>query len=455
MNASRLLLLMILLSVFVLDTDATIAARYHIDSQDGSDQNSGLNVTAAWQSHTKVQEVDLLPGDVVMFKCGSEFSGPIHITESGTEEKPIILTAYGEGDAPKFTNPDDLDMNGNCIRISGSYVIVENLHFHDTPPTERSDRLTSIFQMGAVFNMHSAKHNIIRCNTFTKCTKGIQSTGEFTLITQNTMDGPNHALWMRPEVFDADAIIQGRADIQGRTTFNGSVGIKRGAWGPIGIQLGIGNQEVSHNTIKNYLTLDSPYGSDGGAIELDDGRYHKRNVYIHHNYAEGNAGFFESSWKADYNPMVQEVDNLRVAFNVSYDGQSFVYLHAPCVNTVFDNNTVIRTNSFGSPMYDIVYSAFPGIQFRNNLYVGTDQCFQGGPYKKAGRVNAHNNWFWNIDSPQESDGDPLLLDIQGKDFRPRSDSPLRDKGLNLSEHYESDFTGSPLPETGAWNVGAY
>ena len=406
-----------------------ISTTYHIDSQNGNDLNTGRSAAAAWKSHTKAQHTKLHPGDVIRFKRGSQFSGPIHITHSGTPTKPIVLTAYGEGPAPKFTNPDDRNMNGNCIRISGSHVIIEQLHFHDTPSTRYPDRVKSIFQMGAVFNMHGALHNIIRHSSFTRCTKAIQSTGEFALITHNTMDGPSHPLWNRPGA--------------------------SGAWGPMGIQLGIGNQEVSYNTIKNYLTLDSPYGSDGGAIELDDGRYHKRNVYIHHNYSEGNAGFFESSWEADYNPRVQKVHNLRVAFNVSYDGQSFVYMHAPCVDTVFDNNTVIRTKSFGSPLYDIVYTSFPGILFRNNLYVGTDQCFRGSPYKIESRVDAQNNWFWNIDSPAKCDGNPKLLDIDGEDFRLRSDSPLRGKGQNLSRYYSTDFAGTPLPKTEAWDIGAY
>lgn len=429
MNRSLSLLLMILSSAVSLHTQTAGATTYYIDSHGGNDHSDGRKAATAWKSHTKAQETTLHPGDIVMFKRGSQFVGPIHIADSGAPNKPIVLAAYGEGNAPRFTNPDDLNMNGNCIRLSGSYLIVQNLHFHDTPPTTNPSRLQSIFQMGAVFNMLGAEHNIIRNNTFMKCTKGIQSTGEFALITKNQLDGPSHALWIRPGA--------------------------KGAWGPMGIQLGIGNQVVSYNTIKNYLTLDSPYGSDGGAIELDDGRYPKKNIYIHHNYSEGNAGFFESSWEADYNPKVQKVYNLRIAFNVSYDGQSFVYMHAPCIDTVFDNNTVIRNSDFGSPLYGIVYTAFPGILFRNNLFVGTERCFQGSPYKKAGRVEARNNWFWNVDSPEKSDGDSRLVDMQGRDFRLRSDSPLRGKGLNLSKLYQTDFAGSPLPKAGAWDIGAF
>lgn len=427
MSRNRFALWMILSSVAFLHANTGGGSTFYIDSENGSDRNDGQAEATPWKSHTMAEKAELRPGDIVVFKRGSHFSGPIHITESGTSKEPILLTVYGEGAAPRFTNPDDLNMNGNCIRLSGSYLIIEELHFHDTPPTKRADRLKSIFQMGAVLNRFGAEHNIIRNNTFTNCTKGIQSTGEFALITGNEMDGPSHALWARP----------------GAT----------GGWGPMGIQLGIGNQEISHNTIRNYLTLNSPYGSDGGAIELDDGRYHKKNVYIHHNHTEGNAGFFESSWKADYNPEAQKVYNLRIAFNVSHDGQSFVYMHAPCVNSVIDNNTVIRDNDFGSPLYDIIYTAFDGVVCRNNLYVGTAKCFRGSPYKRKGRVVAKSNWFWNIDSTQ-CDGDAGLLDIQGKDYRLRSDSPLRGKALNLSKHYTTDFANRPLPRTGAWDIGA-
>lgn len=43
-------------------------------------------------------------------------------------------------------------------------------------------------------------------------------------------------------------------------------------WGPIGIRLGMGNQEVSWNEIRNYHSMGGEWGGDGGAIEIDDGR---------------------------------------------------------------------------------------------------------------------------------------------------------------------------------------
>ena len=413
------------------------AAEYYIDSAAGSDDNNGLSKTAPWKSHAKVSSVVLMPGDVVFFKTGSAFSGPIKLSQSGTADKPITLTSYGKGKRPKFTNPNDSEMNGNCIRIAGSYVIIEGLHFHDTPPTLNPFRLFSIFRVGAIFNMHGAEHNIIRNNVFIKCTKAIQSTGEHTLITKNYMDGPNHQLW---------------------TTES-----KRGSWGPIGIHLGIGNQEVSYNTIKNYLTLDSAYGSDGGAIELDDGRYHKDNFYIHHNFSEGNAGFIESSWKYDNNPNVQEVHNLRVSFNICHDGQAWLYMWAPCHDTYFDNNTVIRTKQFGAPgnNNDGALVTYPGIKFRNNLFVytSTADAYQGGGSKKCVKTM---NWYLNIneysaihsDKSQAGSGDPLLVDLKAGNYHLKENSPLRSKAENLGTTYTVDFDGQPLAKTGNWDIGA-
>ncbi len=433
-----ILLTLILSSSFVVPAEAQSTSdtsrTYYIDSQNGDDGNDGLSEDSAWQSHTMISDVALLPGDTVAFKRGSQFSGPVLIRDSGSEGKPITITAYGEGDAPRFTNPNDRDMNGNTFRLGGSWIILENLYFHDTPPTRLAGRPQSIFKMGAVFNMAGANHNIIRNNTFINCTKAIQSTGEYTLITNNYLEGPDHPLWI------------GDAGTEG--------------WGPIGIHLGIGNQEISYNTIKNYLTTDSPYGSDGGAIELDDGRYHKDNFYIHHNYTEGNAGFLESSWGLDYMPFKQEVHNLRLAFNVNFDGQSWIYMWAPCHDCTFDNNTIIRTDDFDSPSNGVVFLDFGDIQFRNNLFVYTaDDVYTGDG---ASGIVTEGNWYFNADGISEQrwdrnasgSGDPHLVDLAEGDYHPTCNSPLRGQGINLSDLYSTDFEENPLPTEEAWDIGA-
>ena len=240
-----------------------------------------------------MQTAALVPGDVVHFKRGSQFSGSLRINASGTEEKPRI-TSYGVGELPRFTNPSVSDECGNAIIIGGSHLIVEQLHFHDTPGEyvpgwlimTRNQRIE-----------HGANHCVIRNNEFLNTGQGIMSAN--ILSSPRTIWRDPVALW--------------------RT--------EKSSWGPMGIHLNIGNQEVSYNTIKNFGTSDSPWGSDGG-LEIDCGRYHKKNILIHHNYSEGNAGFIESSWDYDWPRYRQEIYNWRVAFNVCYDGQSWLFLGA-------------------------------------------------------------------------------------------------------------------------------
>jgi len=301
------------------------ATDYYIDSVDGNDSSDGLSTNTPWASHTKAESTSLAAGDTVHFKRGSAFSGSIVISESGSPGNPIRLTSYGTGELPRFTNPSTSDESGNAIRVGGAYTIVENLHFHDTPGEYVSSSLI-MTRLGALRINRGADHCIIRSNVFTLCGQGIISAGQHTLITKNYLDGPSYALWRT-----ADS-----------------------SWGPMGIHLNIGNQEVSYNTIKNYGTTDSPWGSDGGAIEidysgwfLDPGPWPKTNIYIHHNYSEGNAGFIESSWDFDFMPYGEEVYDWRVSFNVCYDGQSWLFMLAPCTGVYFDNNTVARYDSFG------------------------------------------------------------------------------------------------------------
>ena len=435
----KLSILVTTLFLFGLSTHCN-SADYYIDSVGGSDSNDGLSLRTPWKSHTKVESASLVAGDIVHFKRGSAFSGNIRISASGTAALPIRLTSYGKGELPKFTNPHTDNDDGNAIILGGDYIIVENLHFHDTPGEYVSARII-MTRLAALRIDRGADHCVIRNNEFIKTGQGIMSAGEHTLITKNYLDGPGYALW--------------------RTS--------KSSWGPMGIHLNIGNQEVSYNTIKNFGTKDSPWGSDGGAIEIDCGRYHKKNIFIHHNYSVGNAGFIESSWDYDWPRYRQEIENWKVSFNVCYDGQSWLFMLAPCTGIYFDNNTIVRYNSFGRSQNTCarldVRGGTPagkpsGAYFRNNLFIYTSSPYSGN---RSGGSLKTANWYSKYKSPgtkyqgdnnQAGSGEPGLKNLEKQDYHLRADSPLRGKAINLSEFYESDFDGRPLPKTGNWDIGA-
>ena len=66
-------------------------------SPKGDDSADGLSVRNAWKSIDKVNASTFQAGDKVLFEGGSTFYGNLVITSSGTPEKPIGFSGYGQG----------------------------------------------------------------------------------------------------------------------------------------------------------------------------------------------------------------------------------------------------------------------------------------------------------------------------------------------------------------------
>ncbi len=414
---------------FILNATFLFAQKtYFIDSKNGNDNNDGLTENSSLKSHALVESMGLQPGDMVKFARGSAWEGGIQIDDSGSEGQPIIFTNYGTGDLPKFSNPNWEDNTGNALRFNGDYLIADGLYFFDVPPPSDGNFIT-VWSAGALRIMLGADHCIIRNCFFNKVPKAIQSHGEYTLITKNIMIGKPILLGSK-------------------------------YWGPIGIQIGIGNQEISYNLIKEFWVTDGHgWGGDGGAIELDDGRNHKDNIYIHHNRTTNNCGFLEISWNYDIEH--REVWNLRVSFNISSDYQSIGFLEAPLHDSYIDNNTFDRTRQL--PHYNSSMEVQLGNPIvRNNLIIlsGPDPYFADDGNH---HVTQQNNWYYQINNLDQKyfpltaagNGIPGVVDILVGDYHLIEDSPLRGKGINLFESYDIDFEGNTLLDNGAWDIGAY
>lgn len=427
----KTLILIALIATCFLSTNFVWAQNtYYIDSQNGDDDNNGLSEGTAWKSHGKVETANLQPGDTVYFARGAAWVGGIQIDASGSEGNPIIFTNYGSGDLPKFSNPNWSDNTGNAIRFNGDYLIADGLYFHDVPPPADGN-FTTVWSAGALRILLGADHCIIRNCYFDTVPKAIQSHGEYTLITHNTLIG--------------EQVLLG-------STY----------WGPIGIQIGIGNQEISYNTIRDFwVTEGHSWGGDGGAMEMDDGRNHKDNVYIHHNRTINNCGFLEISW--DYDIEHMEVWNLRVAFNLSTDYQSIGFLEAPLHDSYIDNNTFDRTHQL--PHYNSSMEVQLGTPVvRNNLIIVESIP----PYRADDgqhHVDQQNNWYYDANNPDlvyfpetaAGNGIPGLVNfVKGgeSDYHIAENSPLVSAAQNLSDYYSTDFEGKPLPDNGQWDVGA-
>lgn len=126
---------------------------YYVDSRNGNDASNGITIQSAWNSLSKVNSHKFNPGDSICFLRGSEWTGELTISNSGTDTKPIVYTAYGKGSNPVIKNPGE--DRAIAIKIDADWVVVENFLVREAH--------------AAGININKgAENNIIRNNEATK-----------------------------------------------------------------------------------------------------------------------------------------------------------------------------------------------------------------------------------------------------------------------------------------------
>jgi hypothetical protein len=426
---------------------------FYVDSVNGNDSNDGLSEGNSLRSLSKIESMKLYPGDTVRFRRGSVFTGPLVITDSGDAVRRIVVTDYGDNNlpAPSFTNTlfqPEKSSFGNCIRLKGSYILLENIYCHHTPAQLPSSAggFTTMWELGAIYIDKTATHCIVRNNELYDCGVGIKSYGEYAVIKNNY-------------IHDCTRVL------------------KEWSWGPIGIWLGTGHQEVSFNRIFNYSEVDPRItwgpdsyggGADGGAIEIDDARIPKSDIFIHHNHTRDCQGFLEVTWSdVQQNPAYS---GFNIHHNISDDYQQFVAMWRG-ESCRIENNTIIRrkrnANDWG--VFNITQAQARN-QIRNNIVVVANDIVIFNVGKKGtaqpASIIANNLYFAvsgnlavGLEGPGANPvyGDPGFVNMDpgnlAEDFMIKAGSPAINKGLSIG--YTTDFAGTVIPQGTAPDIGAF
>lgn len=428
------------------NTPARQPITFYIDSKGGSNFNNGRYPNSAWESITILDTLDLAPGDTVRFKRGSEFGELLTIKCSGTPNDYITFSDYGNKNepAPAFTNKEFKQDNfGNCIRVKGSFIIVENLYFHHAPAYKPGEYKTDggwyQWEMGAIYIDKSAQNCIVRNNEIFDCPAGIKSYGKNALIENNYIHDCNRILaeW---------------------------------DWGPIGIWLGADYQEVRYNRVFNYRAENPNIlwnGADGGAIEVDDARFEKSHISIHHNYTRDCQGFLEITYKDV--KTAPKYENFLIHHNISDDYQNFILLWQGA-NFKIENNTIIRRkrNSNDKGVFNITQLDSKNL-IRNNIIVVEKniQIFFVGKKQRNANTIIQNNLYYaasgSLDFGSEEPGsspvygNPNFINYATAsvtdDYSIKSGSMAIDRGMK-SGHL-IDFMGTSIPQKSGVDIGAF
>jgi hypothetical protein len=408
--------------------DGSGGQNYYVSNR-GDDTNDG-SIKSPWASLNRVNEQALAPGDSILFERGSHFEGAVTVTASGTERQPITFAAYGVGSAPALTNQKLSTQNGNIIQIRGSYIVIDGLYFYNGMAADQ-DQGVNARQIGAVYLTEGANHNVIKNCEMVDCPIGIQSYGQYNLLTANHIHDCNRFL----EIPN---------------------------WGPIGIMVATSNHEISYNHIENYLVDGGTFGADGGAIELDNEEFPNKNVNIHHNWSIGNEGFVEVVWGEDI------TTDVRIHHNVSDDYQEFIFFWSG-KNCYVEHNTVLCTRPQNSRV-KVVFSFNEGNNtIRNNIFVvaGGVQVLTGENVYGAEKYDEQiysNNLYWCVDGsvddpiglpPGDGDivADPGFVDLESMDLHLTAGSAAIDAGTDIG--YEIDFDGNARISGDAPDIGAF
>ena len=110
----------------VSGSDVQTVKAYYFDATGGNDNNDGLTAASAWKTLKNVGSLQLRAGDQLLFKRGETFKGRLDVSAKGSEQLPVIIGAYGEGDKkPLISAPDNSQY---AVHVFNSdYVTVEHL----------------------------------------------------------------------------------------------------------------------------------------------------------------------------------------------------------------------------------------------------------------------------------------------------------------------------------------
>ena len=100
------------------------AKTIYISQSTGNDSAAGTAVTTPWKTLAKAS-IEYQPGDSILLKRGDTWNEELAPKGSGTPEKPITITGYGEGNKPVIDREDfRQDRSGIRLDNQGGYRII-------------------------------------------------------------------------------------------------------------------------------------------------------------------------------------------------------------------------------------------------------------------------------------------------------------------------------------------
>lgn len=478
------------------------AATYYVDATGGNDSSAGTATNTAWKTLDKVNGTTFQPGDRILFKKGSSFSGRLWPKGSGTSGSPIVIDTYGTGNAPlingngqesavylynqqywEINNLEVTNDNGTSSRRLGIYVVNED-----------AGTLKHIYVSG------NKVHDIYGDNVkdgngsagIKVRTKGsaVQSKFDDVRIDGNTV-GPrvdrtgidiNSDWWCRPGntcTGSTNWVASTNVVIQNNYVFDvGGDGIvpmaTQGALvqyntvNGFNIRSGQGNAGIwawnADDTVIQYNEASGGHSTlDSQGFDIDFGQ---SRTIMQYNYSHDNDGGF----MLICNPSGGINDSGIVRYNISQsDGTRIFQLAGAITNTKIYNNTLyLPAGSTTNPILAGTWGGTPQtVAFYNNIWQLEGAGSWTGMSTIASLTFDYNTIYGAHTSGEPSDthkstANPLLAaagqgvnrqSVEG--YKLLTGSPALGSGKVIDSNGGKDYWGNSVSSTAAPNRGAY
>lgn len=456
----------------------TTEGRAYYVSPAGNDNNEGTR-NAAFLSIQRINNLQLNPGDSVLFEGGQQFTGSLKINfdSSGDKFRPILISSYDNGSASiQAGNESAIIINKTNwleirrLKLVGSGRKKGNTHdgllIQNSRHISADSLMITGFQKSGLLISSSSDICVRNIIAHENGAAGISVEGIYGVKKSNHNIYISHC---RAENNPGDpsnltnhsgnGIVVGSCSkvlIEYCTATNNGWDMPRIGNGPVGIWAYEADSVIIQHCL-SYGNKTSVGGADGGGFDLDGGVTHSIVEYCL-SYENQGAGYciFQYLYAS---PWHDNIFRFNISVNdgsVSDAGAGLYIWNSSRDPNQFYNSLVYNNTIYNSKMAAISFSELSkrkGFSFYNNIFVGKDSLVKG--FKGNDTFIGNDWWSLSIRTPMKIISGKLTglnmnPQFKGSDitgftsapelkrfsyFRISSKSPLRNNGINLFDLY--------------------
>jgi hypothetical protein len=472
--------------------------KYYVDAAGGNDAAAGASRTTAWKTLLKVNGSAFGPGDTILLKAGSVWTGSLAPLGSGASGSPNVIDTFGTGAKPiinamgavantfslnnqnyweinnlELTNDDNLSAEDNSasrtgVKISGgtvNHIHFKNCYIHDIDGNADGSKGTG----GIIATAIKFDDLLIEGNTIRKVDRtGIQPMGATAAHTNVVIRG-NTIISSGGDAMIVLGCIKALVEYNvADSCCARCTGCNAGIW-PFASDSTVFQFNEACRTVGNSCDRDG-FDSD----------WKCRGTLFQYNYSHDNGGGFmlicspgHAAPEYTSNPASCYNTGTVIRYNISQNDLTYVIDpkgEGTTETKIYNNVIYVGSNIRPNIVNDGYWGGFSGpTYFWNNIFYVLSSSASFG-----GNTNYHfdHNCYYLPNAPRPSHANALFADplfvnpgsgekgintVAG--YKLKSNSPcinagldLRTQGLNVGTR---DYFGNPLPAGSAFDIGAH